>query len=122
MKSWTTSSRNRAFIFMALGFAIWALAFAVLYAVQATGCELGWHRQSVGPLSLLRALLIAIWGAHMAALVWLYLLCRRALVRIPAQTTPDVFLWRASAALMVASTFAGVWIGLALWVPSICAV
>jgi hypothetical protein len=115
-----TGSRNQAFVFMALGFAIWTLAFSLLYAVQATGCELGWHRQSVGPLSLLRGLLIILWVAHMAALAWLFLFCQRALATVPARATSNVFLWRASAALTVTAMVATVWIGLALLVPSMC--
>jgi hypothetical protein len=115
-----TGSPNQAFLFMALGFAIWALAFSLLYTVQATGCELGWHRQSVGPLSLLRGLLIVLWAAHMATLAWLFLFCQRALAAVPAKATPNLFLWRASAALMVAAMVATVWIGLALLVPSMC--
>ena len=115
-----TGSRNQAFLFMALGFTIWALAFAVLYAAHGTGCELRWHRHSVGPLSLLRGLLIVSWAAHMTALAWLFLICRRALAIVPAKATTNLFLWRASIALTAAAMVATVWIGLALLVPSMC--
>ena len=115
-----TGSRNQAFVFMALGFTIWASAFAILYAVQGTGCELGWHRRSVGPLSVLRWLLIALWAVHMLVLAWLFLICRRALALVPARATPNLFLWRAAAALTVAAMIATAWIGLALPVPSMC--
>lgn len=115
-----TGSRNHAFVFLALGFAVWASAFAVLYAVQGTGCELGWHRHSVGPLSVLRWLLIVLWAAHMSVLAWLLLICRRALATVPAEATPNLFLWRAAAALTVAAMVATAWIGLALLVPSMC--
>ena len=113
-------SRNQAFLFMALGFTVWASAFAMLYAVQGTGCELGWHRQSFGPLSLLRGLLILTWVTHLAALTWLYWRCRGALAITAAKAMPEAFLWRASSALTVTAAVAMVWIGLALLVPSIC--
>ncbi len=116
----TTSSRNQAFLFMALGFTVWALAFSVLYGVQGTGCELGWHRQTIGPLSLLRWLLILIWAAHMAGLAWVFWRCRAALAVTAAKAMPEAFLWRAALALTITAAVATVWIGLALLVPSIC--
>jgi len=117
-----TAPRNRAFLFMALGFTVWAVAFAVLYGVQGTGCELGWHRMPLGPLSLLRWLLILIWVAHLAALVWLFAIGRRALAATPAKAALEQFLWRASTVLSATAVVATVWIGLALLVPSICVV
>jgi len=116
-----SGSRNQAFLFMALGFAVWALAFAVLYGVQGTGCELGWHRQSFGPVNGLRILLVLIWAAHLAILGWLYWRCRGALAVTAARAMPEAFLWRAALVLTVTAAVATVWIGLALLVPSICA-
>jgi hypothetical protein len=116
-----TGWRNHAFIFMGLGFTIWASAFAALYAAQATGCEFGWHRYSVGPLSVLRWLLIVLWAAHMVVLTLLLLMCRRALAVVPPGTTPNLFLWRAATALTAAAMVATAWIGLALLAPSMCA-
>jgi hypothetical protein len=115
-----TGSRNQAFIFMALGFTIWASALAVLYATQGIGCELGWQRHSVGPLSVLRWLLIMLWAVHMAVLARLFLICRRALAIVPASEAPYLFLWRAATTLTVASIVATAWIGLALLAPSMC--
>ncbi len=112
-----TVPRTRLFAFMALGFGIWSLAFAVLYAAQATGCAFGWHTLTVGPVSLLRVLLIAIWAAHLAALAWLYVICRRA----SRGAALDRFLARAAAALTVAAIAATLWIGTALFVKTICA-
>lgn len=117
-----TGSRNQAFVFMALGFTVWAAAFSVLYGVQGTGCELGWHRQTIGPLSLLRILLILIWTVHLAILAWLFWRCRGALAITAAKAMPEAFLWRAASALTIAAAVAMVWIGAALLVPSICAI
>ncbi|HWK95862.1 MAG TPA: hypothetical protein VNR39_10600 [Pseudolabrys sp.] len=117
-----TGSRNQAFLFMILGFAVWAAAFSILYGVQGTGCELGWHRQTIGPLSLLRILLIVIWGAHLAALAWVYWCCRAALAVTSARAMPEAFLWRAASALTITAAVATVWIGFALLVPSICVI
>jgi hypothetical protein len=65
-----TGSRNQALLFMVLGFAVWAAAFSILYGVQGAGCELGWHRKPIGPLSLLRILLIFICLLHLSILAW----------------------------------------------------
>lgn len=58
------------------GFILWSGAFLLLYAVQATGCKLGWQEIAVGPISLLRlllsALLLSTLGLlYAAALLWL---------------------------------------------------
>jgi len=113
-------SRNQAFLYMALGFAVWAVAFSILYGVQGTGCELGWHQQSIGPLSVLRILLIVIWAAHLAILAWLYWRCRGALAVTAARAMPEAFLWRAASVLTVTAAAATIWIGMALLVPSMC--
>ena len=48
----------RPLIPLIAGFCVWAGAFLLLYAQQATGCRLGWDGVMIGPLSLLRVLLI----------------------------------------------------------------
>ena len=58
------------------GFVLWSGAFLLLYAVQATGCKLGWDQIAVGPVSLLRMLLA---GLLLSTLVLLYLLGTRLL-------------------------------------------
>ena len=115
-----TSTRNQAFLFMALGFVLWAAAFSALYAMQGAGCELGWHHQFIGPLSLLRILLILICLSHLVILAWVYWRCRGGLADTASDAMPEAFLWRAASALTVTSAMAIVWIGLALLVPSIC--
>lgn len=55
------------------GFVLWSLAFLVLYFVQATGCSLGWQEMEVaGPLTLQRAVLVALFLAFLAAHLVLY--------------------------------------------------
>jgi hypothetical protein len=116
-----TGSRNLAFFFMGLGFALWMLALSVLYGAQGTMCELGWQRIAlIGPVSLLHLVLALIWAAHIAVLVWLYVRCHRALTGGERHLPLDRFLWRSAAALAVAAIAATVWIGMAVWIPSAC--
>jgi hypothetical protein len=103
---------------MTLGFGLWFATLSILYAVQGTGCANGWDRIEVGPASLLRLALLVLWSVSLAALAAFYARCRRA----RAQAAPGAgrFLWRASAALTVAAVAATCWVGLAIFVPSIC--
>ncbi|PYB70435.1 hypothetical protein [Rhizobium wuzhouense] len=48
------------FVGLLSGFILWSVAFLSLYAVQATGCKLGWHQIPVGPISLLRLVLSGV--------------------------------------------------------------
>lgn len=49
----------------------WAAGFLLLYAVQATGCEMGWDARMLGPISALRLTLIATTAAIVLVLLWL---------------------------------------------------
>lgn len=49
------------------GFAIWALAFVALYALQALGCAWGW------PAGAHRTALVCLWLATLGSLVMLLL-------------------------------------------------
>ena len=62
------------FVLLLTGFVIWAGAFLLLYAAQATGCHLGWHRIEFGPISGLRLLLAVMLVVvnTVSALVHLY--------------------------------------------------
>lgn len=115
-----TRSRNQALLFMVLGFAVWAAAFSILYGVQGAGCELGWHRKPIGPLSLLRILLILICLLHLSILAWVFWRCRLGVADTTSDATPEAFLWRAASALTITSAMATAWISSALLVPSIC--
>jgi hypothetical protein len=112
--------RNRIppLVLMAAGFGIWASAFVVLYSAASLGCELGWNHVRLGPISLLRTILIAIWLIHMAALAWLFRHCMRAARNNPDR---DHFIYRAAMYLTGAAIATTVWLGIALLVPSECA-
>jgi hypothetical protein len=115
-----TGTRPQAFFFMALGFGLWMLALSVLYGAQATMCEFGWQTIGIGPISLSRLVLAAVWTAHIGVLLWLYLRCHRVLTGREMHPPLDRFLWRSAASLAVAAIAATVWIGMAVWVPSMC--
>jgi hypothetical protein len=57
------------------GFILWSSAFVALYAIFSIGCHFGWEQVELGPMSLLRWILVALWAAHLvahaAALVWI---------------------------------------------------
>jgi hypothetical protein len=103
-------------LLMAAGFGLWASAFVLLYSAASLGCELGWNQSSVGPISLLRTVLIGLWLVHMSALAWLVIYCARA----ARNGQNDRFVHRAAMYLTVAAIASTVWIGFALVVPSEC--
>ena len=48
-------------IWTTVGFILWSALFIILYAVQATGCHLGWHQVLfIGELSLLRVVMLLL--------------------------------------------------------------
>ena len=76
----------RTLALLAAGFAVWALGFAVLYAVLSLGCALGWDRVGLGPVSLQRAILLAL---ALAALLAAVLVARRLAVLSPDGSDAD---------------------------------
>lgn len=68
--------RLPSLILLVAGFVIWSSAFVVLYGALSVGCAFGWDAAPFGPVSALRAVLIALWLAHLAALGALWWLCR----------------------------------------------
>lgn len=60
-----------SFALLLSGFVIWSGAFLLLYAIQATGCHLGWHQIQIGPISALRLLLVAILLMLLVVVGWL---------------------------------------------------
>jgi hypothetical protein len=59
------------------GFVLWSAVFVLLYAVQATGCRLGWHTVEVlGSVTVQRAVLVLLFLAAIAVHVALYLILR----------------------------------------------
>ncbi|KTR03840.1 hypothetical protein NS365_16855 [Aureimonas ureilytica] len=85
--------RLPSLILLVAGFVIWSSAFVVLYGALSVGCAFGWDTASLGPVSALRAVLIALWLAHLAALGALWWLCR---MRAQKAGEADAFLgWAA---------------------------
>lgn len=66
--------RTFPFVGLLAGFTLWSGAFLLLYAMQATGCKLGWHEVPLGPTSLLR---IVLSGVLLSALALFYLMAKR---------------------------------------------
>lgn len=62
-----TVTGPRLLLTLAAGFGLWAVCFVVIYAVQGLGCAYGWHALSIGPISLLRILLLVLAAAGMLA-------------------------------------------------------
>lgn len=49
------------------GFLLWSAAFLAIYGAQATGCGLGWDtRMLLGPVSILRAVLLGLYALVLA--------------------------------------------------------
>ncbi|MGQ7793175.1 hypothetical protein ACUN0C_12260 [Faunimonas sp. B44] len=115
------SHRAIGLILLPAGFVVWSLAFIALYGLLSVGCELGWQGRHVGPLSMLRVLLLGLWAAHLAALAWLVRLCWR---RVRAQEGDGrgtaAFLDLASLAAMLAAFAATAWIGVPVLGASAC--
>lgn len=83
------------------GFAVWAVSFVFLYALQALGCHLGWSLVLLGPIPLNRLLLVAAFAAALCV----HLLVLRQAARGPEGSGPAAFLavaglWASSAALL----------------------
>lgn len=98
-------------LLLVAGFLVWSSCFALLYGTNAIGCELGWPAVRSGPLPLQRAVLVAIWAAHLAAFVPL---ARSVRLAGGALAT--------AARLATAAAFvATVWIGLPTAVLTTCA-
>jgi hypothetical protein len=83
------------FLWLAAGFTVWAVAFVVIYTIQALGCAYGWS------FAFHRGLLVAAFAAHVALILWMILRAPRGRER---RFLSDVTLWTLWAAL-VATVF-----------------
>ena len=107
-----------ALLWFVAGFVVWSIAFVALYAVQALGCEWGWHLRDVGPVSQQHLVLGAIFAGHVAVIALLSLIAwrwwsgngngARGFIRI------------AAVALSVSALVATIWTGLPAVVLSAC--
>jgi hypothetical protein len=72
----TGRSTGTVLLLLIAGMMIWGSAFLMLYAFLSVGCELGWATAALGPISLLRVILIGVWLFHLALiaglLLWTY--------------------------------------------------
>ncbi|NDV87877.1 hypothetical protein GTW51_14310 [Aurantimonas aggregata] len=67
----TARSTGSSLLLLIAGMVIWGSAFLILYAGLSVGCELGWQDVALGPISLLRAILIGLWLFHLALIAGL---------------------------------------------------
>lgn len=94
------------------GFAIWSLAFVLLYGALGLACSLGLAAAAT------RMALIALLVAHLAALTWL---AGRLLRRLRAAEAKPLRVVRSvSLALAIAAAGATLWIGLPVTMLAIC--
>lgn len=110
--------QQRGFLHLATGFTIWLVLLGVLYGAQATGCAFGWQNVLLGPVSLLRFILIGLVLCHAALLVWIFVYSRNMLSAVGS--TLSSFLWRGALYLTLAAMVSTLWISAAILVPSIC--
>lgn len=107
------------------GFIIWAIGHAALYGMLSIGCAAGWWQVALGPLSVQRLMLLAIWAVHVAAiaylLAWLWRGYRAEKAQGPGPIAPTGrFLWLATIASTVAALISMVWTGLPILAASPC--
>lgn len=55
-----TRTHSSLLLTLAAGFTAWAAGFVLIYGLQGLGCSYGWDMIELGPISLLRAVLIAL--------------------------------------------------------------
>jgi hypothetical protein len=104
-------------LLLVAGFVIWSSAFVVLYGLNGLGCEAGWHQRGVGPVSLLRAVLLASWVVHLLAFIPL-----AQVVRGLSQSDdgPRRFYRPAAIGVTIAALAATIWTGAPVAVLSAC--
>lgn len=84
------------------GYVVWSAAFVALYALHAAGCEWGW------PPAVLRAVLVALWLAHLALIAGLTWAAWRWRARRAAAGEAR-FVGDATLVLSAAALFATLW-------------
>lgn len=107
-----------ALLWFVAGFIVWSIAFVALYAVQALGCEWGWHLRDVGPVSKQHLVLGAIFAGHVAVIVLLSLIAWRWWSG--NGNGASGFIRIAAVALSVSALVATIWTGLPAVVLTAC--
>ncbi len=83
-KTTGTRTTGAALLLLCAGLLIWSSAFLWLYAALSFGCAFGWQDLPLlGPLSLLRGVLLGLWLLHLAALAALLPWTRRKARQAP---------------------------------------
>ncbi|MFL9828501.1 hypothetical protein [Rhodoplanes sp. SY1] len=116
----TTTRTDRAVTLLLLvaGFVIWSSAFVLLYALQSIGCAAGWERTTLAGASLLRALLVLLWTAHVGALVALVIYTWRRRPGGPGEAA--TFARRVAIGTSTVALFATVWTGAPILATTMC--
>ncbi|MDQ1080683.1 hypothetical protein [Pseudoroseomonas cervicalis] len=101
-----------------LAFILWSLAFVALYAAVSVGCAAGWEAVPVGPASLQRLVMLAVWALHLALLGLLGWAAWSAEPLDDAERSFRRVVGFGGCALALAATF---WTGLPVLMTSSCA-
>ena len=100
-----------ALVWFVAGFGIWAVCFALLYGLQAVGCEWGWHEATVGPATVQAIVLAVILAGHLAVLAILSAVAWRWWSEA-TDGAASRFLRGSAAVLTAAALAATLWTGL----------
>lgn len=95
-------------LLLVAGFLLWSSAFVALYGVQGLGCRLGWDDMGLGPVSVNRGALLAVWTVH----VGLIGAMAAAQVRRRSAGRGTAFVDRAGLALTFCALVATIWTGI----------
>ncbi|MFP3943103.1 MAG: hypothetical protein ACLFWF_04385 [Alphaproteobacteria bacterium] len=111
-------ARPEGLLWLVAGFLLWSSAFLMSYGAHALGCEYGWDRLSLGPVSALRLVLIGILLVHAAAFFILLALIRR----LGRQSVygGEGLIGRLSFRLAAAALLATAWTGLPVFAWPVC--
>lgn len=108
-----TTERPAALLALIAGFTAWAVCFVLLYSVLSLGCAAELQaRTSIG-VNALSVLLVAVWVAHLAVLVWLLQAARRSGPATDIEgRTPHSFLVTMAVILNALALASTIWFGL----------
>lgn len=105
-------------LWLVAGFTVWSSGFVLVYGVHALGCRAGWTGMEIGPMTVQRAVLLAIWATHIAAGLALF----APLNALAGSWTGPAgdFLRRAAILVTLAAAGASVWTGAPLSFLAAC--
>ncbi|UEM22884.1 hypothetical protein JL100_009110 [Skermanella mucosa] len=107
------TARPGKLLLLVTGFLLWSSAFVVLYGVQGLGCRLGWDDVGLGPVSLNRGALLAVWALHVGLIAAMAAIqVRRRSADRGAADRGTAFIDRAGLALTFCALVATIWTGI----------